>query len=272
MRDASIDYDRCAPAYTLGRRADPRIAARVHAALGDARTVLNVGAGTGSYEPEDRYVLAVEPSAGMRARRPTHLAPAIDAHAEALPFDDDALDAAMAIITLHHWSDPAAGLRELRRVAHGPVVVLTFDIDVLAGFWMIDYLPEALADDRARFPTIEAIVETLGRASVEAIPIPAGCEDGFFEAHYARPEAYLDPAVRAAQSVWPRLPAGVEQRALTALAGDLASGAWDARHGQLRAQPAYEGGLRLITSLPGPLQASDQPSGSLRPTRVSQLT
>lgn len=250
MRDASIDYDQHAPDYPCHRRADPRIAARVHAALRDASTVLNVGAGSGSYEPEDRYVLAVEPSAGMRAQRPAHLAPAISGSAEALPLDDNSFDAAMAIITLHHWHDPAAGLRELRRVVSGPVVVLTFDIDVLAGFWMIrDYLPEALADDRERFPTIDAVVDTLGEARVEPIPIPAGCEDGFFEAHYARPEAYLDPALRAAQSVWPRLPDGAEQRALAALSADLDSGAWDKRYGHLRAEPAYDGGLRLVSRL-----------------------
>jgi SAM-dependent methyltransferase len=249
VRDASIDYDQHAPAYPHHRRADPRIAARVQAALGDARTVLNVGAGSGSYEPEDRYVLAVEPSAGMRAQRLAHLAPAIIASAEALPLDDNSFDAAMAIITLHHWRDPAAGLRELRRVARGPVVVLTFDIDVLAGFWMIrDYLPEALADDRERFPTIDAVADILGDARVEPVPIPADCEDGFFEAHYARPEAYLDPALRGAQSVWPRLSEGVEQRALAALSADLDSGAWDERHGHLRVQSAYDGGLRLVMS------------------------
>jgi SAM-dependent methyltransferase len=248
VRDASIDYDQHAPTYPRHRQADPRIAARVHTALDDARTVLNVGAGSGSYEPQDRYVLAVEPSAGMRAQRPANLAPAIIASAETLPLDDNAFDAAMAIITLHHWRDPATGLRELRRVARGPVV-LSFDIDVLAGYWMMsDYLPEALTDDRQRFPPIDAIADILGGARVEPIPIPADCEDGFFEAHYARPEAYLNPALRAAQSVWPRLSEGVEQRALAALAADLASGAWDARHGHLRAQPAYDGGLRLIVS------------------------
>lgn len=244
-----VDYDGCAAAYPLQRRADPRIGARIGAALGQALTVLNVGAGAGSYEPADQLVLAVEPSAGMRAQRPARLSPAIDARAEALPFDDGAFDAAMAIVTVHHWTDPVAGLRELRRVARGTVLVLTFDVDVLADFWMIsDYLPEALADDRARFPTIEAIVEILGDARVEAIAIPADCSDGFFEAHYARPEAYLDPAVRAAQSVWPRLAAGVERRATSALQEDLASGAWDARHGALRRQPTYAGALRLIVA------------------------
>src|SRR5439155_9834268 len=134
------------------RRPDPRIAAPIHAALGEARTVLNVGAGAGSYEPSDRWVLAVEPSATMRAQRPVDAAPAIDARAEALPLDDGAVDAAMACVTIHHWDDPVAGLRELRRVARGPVVVLTFDIDVFAHFWMVtDYVPEVLDDDRERF-------------------------------------------------------------------------------------------------------------------------
>jgi len=250
-RDTSIDYERCAHAYPSQRRADPRIAKRVHAALGDARTVLNVGAGSGSYEPEDRWVLAVEPSAGMRAQRPANLRPAIAGSAEALPLDEDAVDASMAMITVHHWDDPARGLSELRRVTRGPVLVLTFDIDVLANFWMItDYLPEVLVDDYERFPTIETITETLGSAAVVSIPIPIDCTDGFFEAQYARPEAYLDPLVRKAQSVWPRLADGVEQRALAALTADLRSGRWDARHGALRSQPVYEGGLRLIVSDP----------------------
>jgi SAM-dependent methyltransferase len=251
MRGGTIDYDRYAPAYPDNRRGDPRIGARVPAALGSSRTVVNVGAGAGSYEPRDRHVIAIEPSAGMRGQRPPKFAPAIATCAEALPLDDDSVDAAMAIITVHHWRDPAAGLREMRRVARGPVLVLTFDIDVLTDYWMIaDYLPEALADDRLRFPSIEAIVEILGGASVEAIPIPSDCTDGFFEAHYAQPEAYLDAAVRAAQSVWPRLPAGVEQRAIKALQADLRSGAWDTRHGHLRSQASYEGGLRLIVSHP----------------------
>lgn len=249
MSLGSIDYDRYAPSYPSQRRADPRIAARVDAALGDARTVLNIGAGSGSYEPQDRYVLAVEPSAGMRAQRPRHLAPAVAASAESLPLDEDAVDAAMAVITIHHWTDPIAGLREMRRVTRGPVVILTFDVGVLADFWMLtDYLPEALVDDHQRFVTIEAIVGALEGARVEAVPVPVDCIDGFFEAHYGRPEAYLDPTVRAAQSVWPRLPEGAEQRAVAALSSDLASGAWDARHGHLRTEPEYEGGLRLIVA------------------------
>lgn len=249
MRGGSIDYDRHASAYPERRRADPRIATRVLAALGDARSVLNVGAGCGSYEPRDRYVLAVEPSAGMRAQRPAGLAPAIDARAERLPLDSGSFDAAMAMATIHHWDDPVAGLRELRRVARERVVVLTFDPDALGDFWLLaDYLPETLADDRRRFPSIAEIADALGGAGVESVPVPADCSDGFLEAYYAQPEAFLDPAVRAAQSTWPRLPAGAQERALAALQADLLSGAWEERYGRMRRQPSYEGALRLVVS------------------------
>jgi SAM-dependent methyltransferase len=245
----SIDYDRLGHGYARHRRADTRIGVRIHAALGDARAVVNVGAGAGSYEPADRYVLAIEPSATMRSQRPQRLAPAIAARAEALPLDDGSVDAAMAILTVHHWDDAVAGLRELRRVARNRVVVVTFDIDVLARYWLLtDYLPEALDDDRERFPTIAEITHALGGASVEQVPVPADCTDGFFEAYYARPEALLDPNVRAAQSAWPRLPPGVEERAIAALAEDLESGEWDRRHGHLRHTDSYEAALRLITT------------------------
>jgi SAM-dependent methyltransferase len=247
----SIDYDRLGHGYARHRRADPRIAAHIHAALGDARTVVNVGAGAGSYEPTDRYVLAIEPSATMRAQRTAHLSPAIAGRAEALPLDNRSVDAAMAILTVHHWDDPLAGLRELRRVARYRVIMLTFDIDVLARYWLFtDYLPEGLADDRARFPAIAVITHALGGAEVEAVAVPADCSDGFVECYYARPEALLDPSVRAAQSVWPRLPEGVEERAIAALAADLDSGEWDRRHGHLRNENAYDAALRLITATP----------------------
>lgn len=249
MRDASIDYDTFGVGYAHHRRPDPRIAAAIHAALGDAGTVVNVGAGTGSYEPLDRHIIAIEPSATMRAQRPPALVPAIDARAESLPLDDDSVDAGMAILTVHHWSDPEAGLRELRRVVRGPVVVLSFDLELLAEFWLIsDYLPEALADDRERFPTFDQIAAALGGGRIEPVTVPADCTDGFFEAYYSRPEKYLDPAVRAAQSVWPRLPPGVQERCVATLAADLESGSWDAKHGWLRDRPAYDGGLRLIVS------------------------
>lgn len=151
-------------------------------------------------------MIAIEPSATMRAQRPSGRVSAIAARVEALPLDDDAVDAAMAMLTVHHWGDPLAGLRELRRVARGPVVILTFDAQALGRFWLFDdYAPELLEDERRRFPAIADIVAGLGGARVEAIPVPRDCRDGIGEAYYARPEAFLDPAVRGAQSVWPRL-------------------------------------------------------------------
>jgi SAM-dependent methyltransferase len=253
MTREQFDYDDHAAAYPSRRRGDAHIAARIDAALGEARTVVNVGAGAGSYEPLNRHVVAVEPSAGMRAQRPRNLAPAIAASAEALPLDDGAVDAAMATITIHHWKDPVAGLLEMRRVARGPVVVLTVDIDAVASYWLVaDYLPELLVLERTRFPTIETITGALPGAQVQEIAIPLDCTDGFVEAFYGRPEAYLEDSVRAAQSAWPPLPTGVEQRAIRALAGDLSAGLWDSRHGHLRTQDAYRGGLRLIVAGPAP--------------------
>lgn len=246
----SIDYELHGRTYAHHRRADPRIAARIHAALGDARTVLNVGAGTGSYEPRDRWVLAVEPSGTMRLQRPADAAPAIAARAEALPFDDDAVGAAMACVTIHHWEPPAAGLAELRRVARGPVVVFTFELDHLPA-WQDEFLGEALALDRSRFPTIEEVATALGgRTRVERIPTPADCTYGFVEAFWRRPEALLDPEVRSAQSLWPLLEPGVEQRMIDRLAAELESGAWDAEHGYLRRREEFEGTLRLVISEP----------------------
>ena len=245
-----VDYEQHGRTYAQHRRADPRIAARIHAALGDARTVLNVGAGTGSYEPEDRWVLAVEPSATMRAQRAASAAPAIAGRAEVLPFDDDAVDAAMACVTVHHWDPPEAGLAELRRVARGPVVVFTFDLDDLPA-WQREHLREGLEIERPRFPTVEAVAAALGgRTRIERIPTPGDCHDGFFEAFWRRPEALLDPAVRGAQSMWAILPPGAEERIVSGLATALESGAWDAEHGHLRRQETLDGSLRLVISEP----------------------
>jgi SAM-dependent methyltransferase len=246
-----VDYDRHGRSYARHRRADPRIAARVHAALGDARTVLNVGAGTGSYEPRDRWVLAVEPSATMRAQRPAGAAPVIAARAEALPFDDDAVDAAIACVTIHHWEPPEAGLAELRRVARGPVVVLTFDLDSLPA-WQQSFLREGLELERPRFPPVEAVAAVLGgRTRVERIATPGDCLDGFFEAFWRRPERLLDPAVRSAQSMWALLDPGVEELIVERLRRSLESGAWDAEHGHLRSRDSFDGSLRLVVSEAG---------------------
>jgi SAM-dependent methyltransferase len=247
---ARVDYELHGRTYAQHRRTDPRIAARIHAALGDARTVLNVGAGGGSYEPRDRWVLAVEPSATMRAQRPPDAAPALAARAEALPFDDDTFDAAMACVTIHHWESPADGLAELRRVARGAVVVFTFELRSLPA-WQLDYLREGVAAELPRYPSMEAIAAALGeRTRVERIPTPGDCEDGFFEAFWRRPEALLDPKVRAAQSVWALLDAGVEQRIVERLESALRSGAWDAEHGQLRQLESFDGALRLVVATP----------------------
>jgi SAM-dependent methyltransferase len=244
----SVDYERHGRTYARHRQADPRIEARIHAALGDARTVLNVGAGGGSYEPRDRWVLAAEPSATMRAQRPPGAAPAIEARAEALPFDDGMFDAAMACVTIHHWDSPEAGLAELRRVAKGPVVVFTFELDHLPA-WQLDYLREGVAEEQPRFPAIEDVKAALGgRTKVERIPTPGDCTDGFFEAFWRRPEALLDQDVRSAQSVWALLDDDTEQRIVERLAAALDSGAWDAEHGHLRKQDSFEGALRLVIS------------------------
>jgi SAM-dependent methyltransferase len=243
-----VDYEQSGRTYARHRRADPRIAERIHAALGDAQTVLNVGAGAGSYEPTDRWVLAVEPSATMRAQRPADAAPVICARAEALPFDDDAVDAAMACVTIHHWESAAAGLSELRRVARGPVVVFTFDIDALPA-WQLDFLAEGVAIERPRFPAIEDVAAALGgRTRVERIATAGDCTDGFFEAFWRRPEALLDPGVRSGQSMWALLEPGVEERIVERLSAALQSGAWDAEHGYLRELDSYDGALRLVIS------------------------
>jgi SAM-dependent methyltransferase len=245
-----VDYETHGRGYARGRRADPRIEARIHAALGEARTVVNVGAGAGSYEPRDRWVLAVEPSATMRAQRPPEAPPALAGSAEELPLDDDSADAAMACVTIHHWADRAAGLAELRRVARGPVVVFTFELNDLVA-WQRDYFAEALAIEQPRFGTVEEVAAELGGvARVETIPTPADCADGFFEAFWNRPELLLDPTVRASQSIWQLLEPGAEERIFERLGADLASGKWDEENGALRELPSYEGSLRLVISEP----------------------
>jgi SAM-dependent methyltransferase len=246
-----VDYEATGVGYAGRRRPDPRIGALIHAALGDARTVVNVGAGAGSYEPTDREVVAVEPSAQMRAQRPSGSAPVVDATAEDLPFADDAFDAAMATVTIHQWRDWARGLAELRRVSSGPVVVLTFDPDAVPDWWLGEYVPELFRAEAARYPAIDAIRDVLGgRTTAAAVPIPLDCTDGFTEAFYGRPEAFLDPAVRAAQSAWQFADEAVLSSGLDRLAADLASGVWDARFGHLRGQPEFVGAVRLVVGRP----------------------
>jgi SAM-dependent methyltransferase len=247
---ARVDYETHGIGYAQGRQTDPRIAARIHAALGDARTVLNVGAGAGSYEPPDRWVLAVEPSAMMRAQRSPDAAPCLAGSAESIPLDDDSVDAAMACVTIHHWQDRAAGLAELRRVARGPVVVFTFELADLVG-WQRDYFGEAVAIEQPRFGSIEEVAAELGgEVRIERIPTPADCADGFFEAYWNRPEPMLDPTVRASQSIWQLIGPDAEEQIFECLAADLGSGKWDEENGELRAQGSYEGALRLVISEP----------------------
>ena len=245
-----FDYERHGQGYGMQRRTDPRLAALIQGALGSARTVLNVGAGAGSYEPLDRYVVAVEPSAAMRAQRP-RWAPAVIASAEHLPFDDGAFDASLATITVHQWADPARGLRELRRVTSGPVVVLSFDGEALDRFWLAEYAPELIEAERRRYPALDSIAGQLGGSvQVQTVPIPSDCIDGFTEAFYARPERLLDPAVRAAQSAWHFVEQAARERAIERLRADLDSGEWDRRFGALRTQATFDGSLRLIVSRP----------------------
>jgi SAM-dependent methyltransferase len=242
-----VNYGVIGVDYAVYRQPDPRIAASILQALGDAETVLNVGAGPGSYEPRDRQVTAVEPSATMRAQRPAHLPPAIDAVAEALPFPDDAFDAVMASSTVHQWSDLAKGIAEMKRVSRGPVVVTVSDPIRLLDFWLVDYFPEPLIVEQSRFPPIERLVELLGPGTrVEPIPIPLDCTDGFTEAYYGRPERLLEPGVQGAMSSWTLVDPTLVRQFETRLSADLASGAWDARHSHLRTQPTYNGSLRLL--------------------------
>lgn len=242
-------YDRMGVGYSAVRRPEPRIAARIEAALGDAASVVNVGAGTGSYEPAGREVTAVEPSRTMIEQRPPGAAPVVEGVAEDLPFDDDSFDAAMAIITVHHWNDVGAGLAEMRRVARRRVVVLTFDPAPIEDLWIVrDYFPQALDYHLEVMPPIDALATMLPTAAIEPVPTPSGCADGFFIALWDRPELLLDPSVRRASSSLHRMGQDEIDRGVAKLAADLESGRWDERNGRLREMPELDIGLRLLTA------------------------
>lgn len=229
--------------YARRRRPDPRIAAAVVAALADARSVVNIGAGTGSYEPADRIVQAVEPSQGMIAQRAADAAPCVCAPAEALPFADGSYDAAMADLTMHHWSDWRAGLKEMRRVARRRVVLLTFDAEV-SEFWLTrDYFPQIIASDRRMMPKLSELKETLGEFQAIPVLIPHDCIDGFLGAYWRRPATYLDPAARQSMSPFAGIDCGA---GLERLAADLDSGAWLSRNADLRDFMALDIGYRLL--------------------------
>ena len=239
-------YDAIGRTYTATRGTEPRIAARIWDALGDARTVVNVGAGTGSYEPPDRDLTAVEPSAVMIAQRPPEAAPAVQASAEALPFDDASFDAAMAVLTLHHWSDLRAGCAELRRVARDRVVVFSWDPTYVGRMWLgPEYFPRLAREDADGFPSLAEQADALG-AEVEVVPIPWDCRDGFFSAFWRRPEAYLDPAVRAGISTLAKRSEDELAEGLARLRADLESGAWARRHADLLERDELDLGYRLL--------------------------
>jgi hypothetical protein len=254
MTDGSAgdaDYATIGTRYTTYRQPEPEFAAAIERALGDARTVLNVGAGGGSYEPRDREVTAVEPSATMRAQRPSDLAVAIDAVAENLPFPDGAFDAAMATFTIHQWPSLEAGLAEVRRVTTGPIALMTADPDAVRRFWLNDYLGDVFAVEARRYPSVERVRAALGgTVRAESLPIPLMCVDGFNEAYYGRPEMFLDPGARRANSAWSFVDAQAESDAVERLRADLESGAWDERYGSLRTQPHFEGSLLLVVARP----------------------
>lgn len=223
--------------------------ARIHAALREARSVVNVGAGTGSYEPLDRYVLAIEPSDVMASQRPEHAPPALRAFAQALPLRDRAVDAALAVMTVHHWDEQQErGVRELRRVARGPVVIVTIDARVCSDMWLLaDYLPEAGELMRRVYPAPEQLCAWLGGTSrIEPVQVSRDTPDWSILSYWAHPERFLDPAARASTSSIARMPEHVVQRAVTSLRADLDSGAWERKHGPLRELQMYDAGQRLI--------------------------
>lgn len=241
-------YDTIGRTYSATRRTEPRIASRIHAALGDARRVLNVGAGTGNYEPHDREVVAIDPSRTMLAQRPRDAAPAVQGAAEALPFARETFEAAMAIFTVHHWHDADRGLRELERVARRRVFV-TFDTTA-DQFWLVtDYFPAIASFDAPDGPHTPAHLATVfDDARVEVLPIPSDCVDGFFACYWNRPEAYLDPLVQAGISGLARLDPAVRDGGIERLRADLATGEWDRRHGELRTLAEIDLGYRLVVA------------------------
>lgn len=236
-------YDKIGVGYSNMRKPDTRIARAIHDALGDAKSIVNVGAGTGSYEPSDRDVTALEPSAEMIRQRPPGLGKAYQGIAENMPFADRQFDAAMAILTVHHWSDLEAGLREMRRVAKGRLVIFTFDPKA-DYFWLADYIPEIIEHDQPIMPEMAEYDRILGQTKIKHVPVPHDCTDGFLGAYWQRPHAYLDPRVRASISTFAKL--DDEPEGLTTLSQDLESGAWTERFGHLMQEQQLDIGYRLV--------------------------
>jgi SAM-dependent methyltransferase len=241
-------YDQLGRGYARGRRGDSRWAAAIAAAVGPARSVLNVGAGTGSYETGLPVVLAVDPAATMLQQRPPGSAPAVRAVAEALPVGERSVDVALAVLTLHHWSSVERGLAELRRVARRQVV-LTFEPAATAEFWLVrEYIPAVADLDRGRTPTVARVADLLGTADVRTLPVPADMVDGVLAAHWGRPAAYLDPQVRARASGLAQLDQTIVDAGVARLARDLESDAWAARHADLLDRDELDVGYRLVVT------------------------
>jgi SAM-dependent methyltransferase len=242
---SQASYDRIGVGYSEYRRPDDQIAKRIDGVLGQARSVLNVGAGAGSYEPNRRFVVAVEPSAEMIRQRPGNAAQSIRASADRLPFQDRSFDAVLAILTIHHWPNRDQGLAEMRRVARDRIVIFTWDPEH-PGFWLVqDYLPEILEIDRPSFPSLRDIEEAIGPTEVQTLRVPADCCDGFLGAYWRRPEAYLDARVRAAISVFSRVDSAA---GIARLRRDIEDGTWRSRYGALLSRSELDVGYRLVVA------------------------
>ncbi len=239
----NTSYDTIGVNYSDLRKPDPRIEGMIGRALGSAKTVLNVGAGAGSYEPADRQVTAIEPSMEMIQQRRASAALVIQGQAEDLPLDDNSFDASMAILTVHHWADKEKGLKEMRRVTRGQIVVLTYDPS-FRGFWLADYIPELVDLDEAQMPRMTDYGAWLGPVGISPVPIPHDCTDGFLSAYWRRPAAYLDPRIRAAMSSFWAV--GDVSEALRRLESDLDSGAWAQRYSELLDLDECDCGYRLV--------------------------
>jgi SAM-dependent methyltransferase len=243
-------YNKIGGTYSGGRQSDPRIAAAIEYAVAGCDSILNVGAGTGSYEPASRFVVAVEPSRVMISQRPVGAAPVVQGCAEALPFSDCSFEAVLGILTVHHWKDQAKGLSECARVARTKVVLLTNDFDVCANFWLFDYFPELLCADRHIFSDIARFEDCFGALETIVVPIPADCRDGFLGAYWKRPSAYLDPVVRKNISTFSKI--GNIDSQLASLESDIVSGAWERRYPALMGLETLDLGYRILIALAAP--------------------
>ena len=237
-------YDDIGCTYAGQRKNDLRIAAAIERALLGCESILNVGAGTGSYEPRSKRTVAVEPSATMIAQRPVGAAPVVQACAEALPFSNDSFDAVLGVLTIHHWKDQVGGLAECNRVARARIVFLTIDIEAYASFWLFDYFPELLRIDRGIFPSMTCFQAAFGSVESMVVPVPDDCCDGFLAAFWKRPGAYLDPMVRNSMSTFSKI--GNIDAQLKQLENDIASGVWDRRYAGLRNLSAIDLGYRIV--------------------------